>query len=369
MRGEDPAAIRIIDLSPPTREEVARLGIDYVKTDISNAQAVDAAFEKPWPKHVESLPLTVFHTIAYINAADRNPIFLPPYIKVNIEGTKNILHAAQKAGATCLIATSSASIALRPPAYFPWPWQRWPRDIYQYLPNAEPNRLDAPLASFGSCYAWSKAQAEMLVRSANTPSLLTGAIRPGHAIYGDGVENPSSVTWDYLRRGGNPTWISRVVAHFVYAQNVSIGHLAFEDALLKSDGAEKVGGKAYCVTDPNPPIVYGELYRALTTLAHPSTTPAFPNVPHILMLLLSYILETYRIVRAAYFGFLPPLSGDIAMLQPATFNMCTLHIVYSDERAREEIGYRAPITTLEGFARAVKAWNDGVERRTAARRV
>ncbi|KAJ9653442.1 hypothetical protein H2198_007390 [Neophaeococcomyces mojaviensis] len=356
MRGENPAAIRIIDLSEPTRKEVAEQNIVFLKADVSDAAAVSKAVNASWPKNVSALPLTVFHTVAYISPCDRKSDFLPIYVRVNIEGTRNVLKAAREAGASCFIATSSSSVGMKPPAFFPWPWQRWPKNLCQFLPNAERENLDDPLHEFGSCYSWSKAQAEQLVRSANDPraKFLTGCIRPGHSIYGHGVQNTSSITYDYLRRGGSPSWIPTCVVNFVNAQNVSIGHLAYENAVLKNSD---LGGRAYCVTDPSPPTRYGELYKVLTTLAHPLTPIAFPYVSHLPMLIMAYMIETYIIIRHRYFPALPPVTGDIAYIQPAMFNMCTLHVVYTDTKAKEEIGYRGPIETLEGFAAAVADWN------------
>lgn len=360
MRGERPEAIRILDLTPPTRRNVVDSSVEYIRTDVTKQAAVQEAFQKQWVSDVETLPLTVFHCAAFIRPSDRKADFLPPYIKNNIQGTKVVLQAARAANTSCFIVTSSASIAIREISYFPWPWQRWPRNLFQVLPNAEPENLRAPLENFRSCYAWSKAQVEIAVRDANDPQsgFLTGAIRPGHAIYGHGIEATTSLTYDYLRRGGSPSWLHGAVANFVDAQNVSIGHLAYEDALLNNKNA---GGKAYCVTDPNPPITYGHLYQTLTTLAHPSTPIKFPKIPSVLMLLLSYLVEAYDLFRIRYVPRLPQLSSDISMVQPAMFQMCTLHIAYDDSAARKEIGYRAPVTTLEGFAASVLDWNNSVE--------
>lgn len=366
MRGEDPQSIRIVDLSTPTRPEVKENNIQYVRTDITDVQATKSAFGKPWPDHVTSLPLTVFHCAAYISPNDRKAIRLPVYAKINFKGTENALEAAKAAKASVFIATSSGSIAVKPPSYFPWPWQRWPQNIYQFIPNAEPADLDAPLESFAACYAWSKAQAENMVRKANDPTsgFLTGTIRPAHAIYGHGVENPSSITWDYCRRGGSPSWIYHVVTHFVNAQNVSVGHLAYEDALIKQ---KNVGGKGYCVTDPNPPMRYRQLYEVITMLAHPLTPMSFPYLPHMMMLLPAYIIEAYVVFRQKYLPSLPAVTGDLLALQPAMFQLCTLHIIYTDTAAQNEIGYRAPIKTMEGFAAAMVDWNRKVEEKAKAK--
>lgn len=360
MRGENPAAIRILDLSPTKRPEAIRHNIAFVKTDVSNLEQVNDAFAKQWPDQVADLPLTVFHCVALIAPNFRHEDFLGPFVKVNIEGTKNVLAAAKAAGADVLVSTSSGSVAYTPPTYWPLPWARSAPGLLQILANADrkSGRLDDPLSTFAGCYSWSKAQAELAITEANSPTFRTGAIRPANGIYGHGVNNSSSLTWNYIRRGGSPTWIANVVAHFVNAQNVSIGHLAYENALISGKSR---GGKGYCVTDPNPPIIYGDLYFALTTLAHPTTPVKFPRVPHLLMLILAYILEAYDLIRARYLSFLPEMRGDLAMLRPSVFNVSAFAAIFTDDAAKSEIGYNPPINTLDGTLLALIDWNAKVE--------
>lgn len=222
MRGEDPSAIRILDLKNPTRPEVAGTGVDFVQTDVSDSASVSTGFNATWKNlEVSKLPLTVFHTVAYIHPAERKREFLTVYEKININGTRHVLDAAKKAGASCLIATSSGSIGIDPPQYFTFPWQHYPQGWCQVLVNGEPKTPDGPLESFGSCYAYTKAQAEKMVREADDKiaGFRTGCIRPAHAIYGHGVENPSSITYDYLRRGGAPSYVSLIVDPSLTDQN------------------------------------------------------------------------------------------------------------------------------------------------------
>lgn len=362
MRGENPDAIRISDMSSPIKEETAGK-VDCVKTDITSIDSVQHAFRKPWPKSIASKPLTVFHCAAYISSQDRHRSMLPKFQNVNIKGTENVLTAAHESGASIFIATSSASIAIRPPSYFPYPWQRWPKDIFQVRPNAEPLPSDTPPEGFAACYTWSKMKAEELVLKANRDGFLTGTIRPGHAIYG-AAQTTSSVTFDYLQRGGVPSWLTNVVMMLVNAGNVSIAHLAYEDALLKKSHA---GGKGYCVTDPNPPIRYGDLYRFLETLAHPLTPIKFPSIPYMPLLLMSYVIEQYVLLQRHSLKWLPQLPADILHVQPATFQLCTLHIIYDDSAARDEIGYKAPVGTLEGLSLALLDWNNQIEKKAKAK--
>lgn len=356
MRGEDPAAIRILDLSTPTRPEVAANKIKFIKVDVGDSEAVSRAYSEPWPKSVSKLPITVFHTVGLILVTDRKPQFLAPYMRVNADGPKHSLKAAKENGVSIFISTSSGSVGMKPPSYFPWPWQRWPKNIVQFCPNADRPNLGDPLEKFPNCYVYSKAQGEKVVRDANNsqPGFLTGSIRPSHVVYGHGVKNPSSVTWDYLRRGGSPSWIHQVPVNFVSAVNVSIGHLAYEEALLKDSS---LGGRAYCVTDPNPPATYEHLYNYLMTMTTPLTPVSFPYVPHIPFLFIAYGIETYNIIRERYLTFLPAPKGDVAALQPAMLRVCTLHALFTDDKAKKEIGYKAPVSTLEGLSMAVVDWN------------
>lgn len=132
-----------------------------------------------------------------------------------------VLAAAKSAGCSILIATSSSSVSMRPRSFFALPWGKFPKDGFQVCNDLSMESLDRPLSDFFGCYAYSKARAEKLVREADDPEngFRTGVIRPGHAIYGHGDENPMSLTWDYLRRGGSPTWLrymGRCMLHMIF---------------------------------------------------------------------------------------------------------------------------------------------------------
>ena len=176
----------------------------YFETDVTDSSSVTAVFNHPWSPANAKLPLTVFHTVALIHPGERKADLLPKFIKVNVEGTRNVLEGARSAGCDIFIATSSASIAIRPQQFFFPPWQRYPKNFVQFSDNAEAEDINGGLEQFAGCYSYSKAQAEKLVRESDDKKggFRTGAIRPGHAIYGHGDANPNSVVYDYLRRGG-----------------------------------------------------------------------------------------------------------------------------------------------------------------------
>ncbi|KIW27642.1 uncharacterized protein PV07_07366 [Cladophialophora immunda] len=359
MRGESPSAIRIADLQAPRREQAVKQHVPYFKADVTDPASVSKVFTTSWPAECAQLPLTVFHTVAYIHAGYRKADFLGKYMMVNVDGTQNVLEAAKAAGCDVFIATSSCSVAIKPVDFFIFPWEKHPRNFVQLSDNGEPPPLKSE--NFAGCYAYTKALAEKLVRDADSKkdSFRTGAIRPGHAIYGHGDSNQNSIVWDYLRRGGLQTWLTPFVLQFVSAQNVSLAHLLYEARLVSG---HDIGGNAYAVCDPGPPFRYGDLYQLATTLAHPSTPMKWPKVPPLPVIFASYLIEGYMLLRHRYIRFLPEITNfDLSMLQRAVFNYSTLVIIYDDSRARRELGYNPGHDTLEGVCLHMIEWNEKVE--------
>ena len=166
--------------------------VDFRQADIRSAESTAAAFAAPWPTAaIAALPLTVFHTAAVIIPSARSPLVAGFCDAVNVHGTAHVLAAARTAGADVLVATTSASIAIRPVGMWAawWrPW-RWPRDYAQVLDAAD---FAAPLRARGGFfgnYPASKARAERLVCGANGEGLRTGCVRPGNAVYGHPTDN------------------------------------------------------------------------------------------------------------------------------------------------------------------------------------
>lgn len=206
-RGENPAAIRTLDLASP-RRELLDLGVTFVKTNIVDEIAVYDAFTQPWPDTVVDLPLTVFHNAAMIRPEDRHRAFLSICRKVNVGGTINVLNAAKKAGASCFVSTSSGSICMRCPNFWTAPWKNTPKHFVQVLSDAtEPPKEHDEF--FGN-YAVSKREAEIIVREADDikNNFRTGCIRPANGIYGVGSETCATLIGIYLKMGGGPTYVS-----------------------------------------------------------------------------------------------------------------------------------------------------------------
>ncbi|OTA90886.1 hypothetical protein M434DRAFT_397658 [Hypoxylon sp. CO27-5] len=362
-RGNPPESIRIIDIRKTERNDM-RTGpateVEFVQTDITSPDSVEAAFARPWHPSVANLPLTVFHTAAVILASERSKYQYAFPEAVNVRGTKNVLEAARKAGADIFSSTSSGSISIRPVEPFVAPWARSPLHFWQILDVKD---FDAPLREregYFANYPASKAVAERFVCGANSEGFRTGCIRPANGVYGNPTDN---TVGDPLSRRVLPTWVPHIVQSFVHGANVAIAHLQHEAVLWRpwSESARSAG-RPFVVTDPNPPITYSDLYTAIETLSvHPFQTI---KVPPVVMLLLAHAVEIYGDLPYKYpllRKVLPELKGDIRHLKPGIFSICTHLVAFNDEAGKPVsqggLGYTGVLTTLEGMTLEILEWN------------
>ncbi|KAI0944932.1 hypothetical protein AcV7_001602 [Taiwanofungus camphoratus] len=373
-RGEDPRRIRVLDIRPPIRKDLtegAAKDVDFLQVDISDAQAVDSVFRKPWPLTSSSGPgepepeVTVFHTAATIRFFERHPDLLAYSDQVNVKGTQNIVDAARRIGVPTLVYTSSGSISVRRTRFWLWPWQKEPDYVVQPI-NDDDELIPKRHEHFFSNYAVSKRKAELLVREADgTPSgqgvMKTGCIRPGNGIYGPGGDLLVGL---YLAKKLNPTWIANIMQNFIFVENCSLAHLCYEQRLIELQQGSKnpdVGGAAFCVADSGPPPTYGDIYNAVTVLTNGETV--FKHLSPTAMLALAHVVELYYLLRHSVlkspFAFLarlvPALSGDIVFLQPSMFALTVVHLIFDDSRARAPpekggLGYFG-CTTMEGVCK------------------
>ncbi|KAE9967847.1 hypothetical protein EG328_007939 [Venturia inaequalis] len=362
-RGQSPESIRLVDFRAPVRKDYldnkSASKVQFAQADITSEASTNVAFDKPWPKSVAQLPLTVIHTAAVINPSERAKSLLYRCSAVNLDGTINVLNAAKRSGADVFIGTSSGSVDLRPVQFFIPPWTRWPRRFVQTISHVD---TSLPLRSheeyFGN-YALTKAAAEKVVINANSPALKTGVIRPTNGVYGNRHDHTLGT---YMNMSKIPTWVAHIVQNFVHSKNVSLAHLQLEAALLTP--SSKAAGKTYTITDPNPAISFGDMYKLIPTISvSPSEVQLIPPFP---MLLFSYLVEAYIVAQHAFpsaiGNLLPTLPPDIAQLQPPLFTVSTCHVIADDGEARKSVeegglGYKGICTTLEGMCLQVLEWN------------
>lgn len=365
-RGQPPESIRIVDFRAPNRDDMAHgpaRTVDFVQTDISSAESTNNAFTKPWDPKRSHLPLTVFHTAAVIVPSDRYKLEHGFCEAVNVGGTQHVVDAARRVGADVFVSTTSASISIRPVRLWmaPWRlWSGWPPNFWQVLDDKD---FSLPLRKhqeFYANYPASKAAAERIVCDSHSKTFRTGCIRPANGVYGNPTDN---TVGGPLSMGDCPTWTSRIVQSFVHGANVALAHLDFEAVLASPKSvSSSQAGRPFVITDPNPPIMYDDLYFLLETLAiTPFRTIALQPVAPLLV---SYIIEWYTLLLIKWPIFrrlLPPLAGDVKHLKPAIFSICT-HLVASNSVASRPVsqgglGFSGVFTTLEGMTQEIIEWN------------
>ena len=365
-RGQPPESIRIVDYQKMHRKDMLEgpaTEIDVIHTDISSVASTDAAFTKTWPSSVAKLSLTVFHTAAVMVPSDRSQSAYKLLERINIEGTRNVLAAAHKAGADVLISTASGSISLLNVEFWMAPWRLfgWPKNYVQSLNEADFSRPLRPFTEFYSAYAASKATAERIVCDANCENLRTGTIRPANGIYGHPTDN---VVGSPLNRSTCPAWSYNIVNSFIHGMNCSLAHLNLEAVLADPySSTMPQAGRPFTVTDPNAPIQFLDMYLALEKL---SVTPfrTIPLIP-VHMLITAYMIELYIMMlhRIPVFkNVLPNVSGDAKYLQPALFSVMT-HLYATNDPASKPvkeggIGYHGVINTTDGMVQQIVEWNN-----------
>ncbi|KAK1829845.1 sterol-4-alpha-carboxylate 3-dehydrogenase, decarboxylating [Podospora conica] len=362
QRGQSPESIRIIDFQPVSRQDVKEKakGSTFVKADMTSPASVEAAFSTPWPASVAKKPLTVFHTAAMIDPAARSERLYGRIRRVNVDGTANVLGAAKAAGADIFVATSSASASFIPADLWIWPWQSMPGKWYHSATEAD---FDSPLRphdQFFSNYAKSKAEAERLICGSNQEGFRTGTIRPGNGIYG---QKTDPVLGALLTMGGTGTWLIPMIQNFVDSRNVSLAHLQLEAALARKP-MPPCAGRPLVVTDPGPPLAFGDMYKLATQLSLPPITVV--PVPPVTLLLLAHAIEIYVSFITRFPGVASALGlkepkYPLSFLQPAVLRGAT-HILIDDSVARRRvedggIGYTGVCTSLEGFCEELVLWN------------
>lgn len=375
-RGQSPSSIRILDFSKPSRSDMTRgeaATVDYVQTDVTNPASVEAAFAKPWPGDVARLPLTVFHTVATIRPGERSLLLWERTSRVNIDGTQNVLEAAREAGADIFVATSSASVSLRPARFLIPPWRSQPHGNFQICDERDFDKPLKPHGEFFSNYAYSKAIAERKVCSANGPGFRTGCIRPGNGIYGQPTD---VICGSMLKQQKVASFTPHIIQKQVSGWNVSLAHLAFEAALVPKPGREgaedsapmpRCAGRPYVVTDTGQAIQWYDFFRAAKQLA--VTPMEVTKLAPLPLYLIAHLVEGWSLLLARA-PFLTRLGlreprGPARDLQPSIFTPAAF-IMVVDEEARKTvedggIGYKGLCTTLEGVCDQIWRWNQEQE--------
>lgn len=294
--------------------ELEKLGVEVIRGNITNAEAVAKACEG-----VDC----VFH-VAALPGVSMKP---EPYYAVNLLGTQNVIAACLKQGVGRLVYTSSPSVVFA-------------GEDQAGIDESAQLALEW-LREHRSYYSHSKAQAEFIVLDANRDELKTCALRP-HLIWGprDGHLIPRLL--DRARRGR----LRRVgdgqnLVDMIYVENAAEAHLLAADALAKDDSP--VAGNAYFLSQGEPVNCWDWIDEILGMAGLPAMgkSISFTNAWRV-----GHALEMiYRALR---------LSGEPPMTRFVAAQLAKSHW-YDISAAKRDFGYEPRVSTAEGMER-LQAW-------------
>ncbi|KAI1419547.1 sterol-4-alpha-carboxylate 3-dehydrogenase [Xylaria sp. FL1777] len=314
-------AIFVVDLEIERNRRPPEDGVLYHKADITNVEHLVSIFE-------HTSPDVVIHTASPLPQVDTEST-RELYHRVNVKGTRCIIHACQSSGVKVLVYTSSASVV---------------SDHISDLINADERRLQVRGKDQPEYYAESKAEAENFVLAANRQqpfNLLTVVIRPS-AIFGEGDQMILPRLINVYREGKAYIQIGRNqnLFDFTYVGNVAHAHLLAAETLFNN----KVDGECFFITNGSP-VYFWDFARSVWVSA------GFPYDPRRVWVLPLSI--------ALIIGFLGELLA-IVLRRPATltrqrvaFSGMTRY--YNISKARQRLGYE-PLVPLNVAVKKSVRW-------------
>ncbi|MBK8009996.1 MAG: NAD-dependent epimerase/dehydratase family protein [Deltaproteobacteria bacterium] len=291
--------------------EIEAWGAEAVQGDLVRPEDVERAVKGA---------TAVFHTAARVG-------YWGPYAEyhaTNVEGTRALLRAAEAAGVSSFVHTSSPSVVLGPTT------------------NIEHGDESLPyVRSRIHAYGTTKGEGEALVLAANRPGFGTAALRP-HFIYGPGDSHIVPRLLARARAGklvqvGDGTNQIDVT----YIENAVSAHLGAFDALVANSKA--VGGRAYFIGDREPVRLWSFVNDVLTGFG---VAPVARRVSFSLAKAIGFALEK----SYAMLGIRdePPLTRMAAVMLGRSH-------YFSHARAARDFGYDPQVSTHEGLSRLFRA--------------
>jgi len=241
----------------------------------------------------------------------------PEYVTTNVDGTRNLLEAAQASGVSRFVMVSSPSVAHAGHA----------------LVGVGTTPAD-PEAAHGS-YAITKAQAELLALSADAPGFAVCAIRP-HIVLGPGDTQLVQRIADRARAGRLPLLDDgTALIDTTYVDN-AVDALVAALERCEDDG---VHGEAFVVTNGEPRTVAEVFARICAAAGVPAPTR---RVPAAAAKVAGSAVE--RIWTRFALPDEPPMTRFLAE------QLSTAHW-FDIARTRERLGWEPRVPLDEGFSR------------------
>ncbi len=295
--------------------EIAALGASTIQADICGdrdelARALDGVD-------------VVFHVAAKAGIWGDESI----YLRINVDGTNNLMAAAKQAGVERFVFTSSPSAVFG-------------RREITGLTEAQcpyPETFEAP-------YAKSKALSEQAVLAENGPAFVTTALRP-QLIWGP--RDPHIVPRLIDRRkAGRLVQVGpgRNRVAITYVDNAAHAHLLAADALAPGAAC---AGKAYFISDPEPVVLWPWINSVLEAVG-------VGRAPRTVSL--GTARGVAGLMELAWTVL--PLKDEPPMTRFAVEKLAR-SCWYDLSAARDDLGYRPLVDPDEGFRRMVEWFKRG----------
>lgn len=307
-RGDD---VRVV--ARHRTEFVEQVGAEFFKADICDNEKIVAAC-----RDVDA----VIHTAAHEGIEPKHSAFL----KTNVFGTNSVLEGCQKSGVRCLVATSSPSVV----------------DSGKSLEGVD-ETCPYPQKTL-SFYAKTKRIAEELILGANSPSLLTCAIRP-RLIWGPGdkqlipriIEKARRRQLCQIGEGNN-------LLDITYVENAADAHILALDALQTNPA---VPGNAYFISQGEPVNCWNWVNKILNMAG-------IPSIKKRLSFKRAYCLGAF--FEGVYSVFRP--SGEPPITRFLATQLANSYW-FNIDKARRDLKYVPKVSTEEGEKRLM-AWLSGL---------
>jgi sterol-4alpha-carboxylate 3-dehydrogenase (decarboxylating) len=308
-------------------------GAQYLKADVTKRDEVDAVLRKVKPK-------VVIHTVAAlpIGPGSKN---LANLLKVNVEGTRNVLEASQAVGVKAFVNSSSPSIVHtgRPSHQL--------YDADETLPVLHPPEQK-------QLYSHTKGLAEELVLAANgTNGMYTTSIR-GSGLFGERDLMMTKTAIERARAGKANVQIgdNKNLFDVTYVGNAAEAHILAAKALVTTPlakGDMRVDGEAFNITNGDPRPFWDVPRMFAAAAGRPVSKEQIKVMPVWFALTLATVVEWLYWIFT--FGTKQPAMTRVGM------GYTIIQRTFSIEKARKRLGYRPRVPLTEGMKRGV-AWYD-----------
>lgn len=264
----------------------------------------------------------VFHTAA--KAGIEEPY--SEYLRINYQGTLNVLDACRHHKVTRLIYTSSPSV------------------VFSHGDICGGDESLPYPASHAAYYPQTKCMAEQAVLKANCAELATVALRP-HLIWGPG-DNHLGPRLVSRARAGRLKFVGdgKNIVDTVYIDNAASAHLLAAERLAPGS---RVAGRAYFITNGEP-MPIADITNLIIGAAGvpPVTATISPRIAWFIGL----ICETaYKFLK---------LKGEPPITRWVAGELSTSHW-FNIDAARRDLGYEPVVSIEEGIRRLRSFYQSG----------